>query len=80
MGKEIKGKAVVPEELVRRGLSAKDWLDIVAEVVGGRVSAPRGQHQDSNCNLIGGKPQGEDTEIMKLLLSRVTEYARTVIK
>ena len=80
MGKEIKGKAVVPEELVRRGLSAKDWLDIVAEVVGGRVSAPRGQHQDSNCNLIGGKPQGEDTEIMKLILSRVTEYARTVIK
>ena len=82
VGKEMKGKAVVPEDFVKRGLKAKDWMELVVEEVGGRASAPRGQDQNSNCNLMGGKPLGggggEDK--MKHIMSRVTEYARTVIK
>jgi len=80
IGKEMKGKAVVPEDFVKRGLKAKDWMDLVVEEVGGRASAPRGQDQDSNCNLMGGKPLGGGEDKMKHIMSRVTEYARTVIK
>ena len=80
IGKEMKGKAVVPQDFVKRGLRAKDWMDLVVEDAGGRASAPRGQDQDSNCNLMGGKPLGSDEDNMRQIMRRVTEYARTVIK
>ena len=80
IGKEMKGKAVVAQDFVKRGLRAKDWMDLVVEEAGGRASAPRGQDEDSNCNLMGGKPRGGDEDKMRQILSRVTEYARTVIK
>ena len=80
IGKEMKAKAVVPQDFVKRGLRAKDWMDLLVDEVGGRASAPRGQDQDSNCNLMGGSPLGSDEDKVRQILSRVTEYARTVIK
>jgi len=79
VGKELKGKAVVPQDLVNEGLNAKNWIEIVSSKVGGKVSAPRGQDETVNCNLMGGKSSLSVEEIQELI-SCVTKYAETVIK
>eukprot|EP00092_Neocalanus_flemingeri_P009035 GFUD01009721.1.p1 GENE.GFUD01009721.1~~GFUD01009721.1.p1 ORF type:complete len:799 (+),score=196.05 GFUD01009721.1:226-2397(+) len=52
-GRELKGKAVVPKELVSDTFSAKSWLDVAACSLGAKTSAPRGQNSSINCNMAG---------------------------
>ena len=79
IGKELKGKAVVPQNLVNEEFDAKKILEIVSAGVGGKVSAPRGQDEKMNCNLIGGRV-GMSEEQLDEVLDNVMEFATTVIK
>ena len=73
IGKELKGKAVVPSNLVNDALSAKKLLEIISQEVGGKVSAPRGQDETINCNLMGGRVAVSEEELQELL-NKVSLY------
>jgi len=66
---EVKGKALVPKEMVSSTFSAKLWLEIAAELLGSKVSAPRGQNEDINCNMTGIRNITDDqiNEMMTLV-------------
>jgi len=66
VGGELKGKAVVPKDLVTDKLSAKIWLDVAASNLGAKTSAPRGQDCKVNCNMAGIKNIEEDV-ILELI-------------
>jgi len=50
---ELKGKAVVPKDLVTPSFNAELWLDVAASRLEAKTSAPRGQDSSLNCNMAG---------------------------
>ena len=78
VGNEIKAKAKVSSSAVSKGVIAKDWLNVVAEIVGGKVSAPRGQDENLNCNLMGGQPPDKDGQ--KQIMSQVNNYVSKLLQ
>ena len=78
IGKELKGKAIVPDDLASAGLTAQGWLEAVMAEAGGRVSAPRGHNPAVNCNLMAATcPRSE--EELRNILERATEFAESVM-
>ena len=61
VGNEIKGKAIVPESLSSAQFSAKSWLDVAQQQLGGKTAAPRGHSELVNCNLMGGRVLDQQT-------------------
>ena len=77
VGNEVKGKAVIPESLTSEGFSAKIWLDIARTKLGGKTSAPRGQSDLVNCNLMGGRVVTQET--LDNILTELNKFATQIL-
>ena len=73
-GGEVKGKSVVPANLVTEHFDAEKWLGEVAVVVKGEVKAPKGQDGKVHCNMLAVKV--EDKEKLVEALERSQSFAR----
>ncbi|XP_069182668.1 alanine--tRNA ligase, mitochondrial isoform X1 [Procambarus clarkii] len=47
----IKGRSIIPEGMLSCGVSATAWMTCVSKVLGGKVTAPRGQNPLLVCNF-----------------------------
>ena len=59
-GGEVKGKSVVPANLVTEHFDAEKWLGEVAVVVKGEVKAPKGQDGKVHCNMLAVKVENKE--------------------
>ena len=69
----LSARACVPSHLVSHSFNAGLWLESLADVLGGKVSAPKGQ--DSKC-IVNMRPvQVTDKALTDKALLAVVEFA-----
>ena len=67
---EVKGKCVVPANLVTENFDAEKWLGEVAVVVKGEVKAPKGQDGKVHCNMLAVKVEDKEKLVEALARSQ----------
>ena len=67
---KVKGKSVVPADLVTENFDAEKWLGEVAVVVKGEVKAPKGQDGKVHCNMLAVRVEDKEKLVEALARSQ----------